>query len=152
MGGYTIGALASACGVRRDTIRYYERSGLMPRPDRTESGYRIYGAGDADRVNFIKNAQSLGFTLSEIGHLLSLRGSDTASAADVVKLTEDKIRSLSIKLKQLKAIKQALEQLVADCPVDVPASACPILMYISHAPHRHRHSGNDHRPVHGDSS
>ena len=114
MGGYTIGALASACGVGRDTIRYYERSGLMPRPDRTASGYRIYDKGDVDRVNFIKTAQSLGFTLNEIGLLLSLRGSDTASAADVVKLTEDKVRSLATKLRQLKAIKQALEQLVAD--------------------------------------
>lgn len=136
MGGYTIGALASACGVGRDTIRYYERSGLMPRPDRTASGYRIYDKGDVDRVNFIKTAQSLGFTLNEIGLLLSLRGSDTASSADVVKLTEDKVRSLATKLRQLKAIKQALEQLVADCPVDVPASDCPILIYISHASHK----------------
>jgi Hg(II)-responsive transcriptional regulator len=136
VGGYTIGALASACGVGRDTIRYYERSGLMPRPDRTASGYRIYDKGDVDRVNFIKTAQSLGFTLNEIGLLLSLRGSDTASAADVVKLTESKIRSVATKLRQLKAIKQALEQLVADCPVDVPASDCPILIYISHASHK----------------
>lgn len=138
MAGYTIGALASACAVGRDTIRYYERSGLIPRPDRTASGYRIYDAADVERVNFIKTAQSLGFTLTEIGSLLSLRGSQTASAAEVVKLTEEKIRNLSGKLRQLRAIKQALEQLVADCPVDVPVSSCPILQYISHSPHRHR--------------
>jgi Hg(II)-responsive transcriptional regulator len=138
--GYTIGALASACAVGRDTIRYYERSGLMPRPDRTVSGYRIYGHDDVERVNFIKTAQSLGFTLNEIGQLLSIRGSETASASDVVKLTEQKIRSLSGKLRQLRAIKQALEQLVSDCPIEIPASDCPILKYISHPPHRHRHN------------
>lgn len=139
MRGYTIGALASACAVGRDTIRYYERSGLIPNPDRTASGYRIYGEGDVERVNFIKTAQSLGFTLNEIGMLLSIRGSGSSSAAAVVKLTEEKIRSLSGKLRQMRAIKQALEQLVADCPIDVPVSDCPILMYISHPPHRHRH-------------
>ena len=57
MRGYTIGALAAACSVGRDTIRYYERSGLMPRPDRTTSGYRIYSGSDVERVNFIKTAQ-----------------------------------------------------------------------------------------------
>ena len=141
MRSYTIGALAAACSVGRDTIRYYERSGLMPRPDRTTSGYRIYGGRDVERVNFIKTAQSLGLTLHEIGLLLSIRGSASASAADVVKLTEEKIQSLTAKLRQLRGIKQALERLVADCPIDVPVSDCPIIMYISHPPHRHRHIG-----------
>ncbi|QGY80236.1 heavy metal-responsive transcriptional regulator [Sphingorhabdus lacus] len=139
MRGYTIGALAAACSVRRDTIRYYERSGLMPRADRTSSGYRIYGDRDVERVNFIKTAQTLGFTLSEIGVLLSIRGQASASAADVVKLTEEKIRDLSAKLRQLRGIKHALEQLVADCPIDVPVSDCPIILYMSHPTHRHRH-------------
>ncbi len=142
MRGYTIGALAAACSVGRDTIRYYERSGLMPRPDRTTSGYRIYSGSDVERVNFIKTAQSLGFTLQEIGLLLSIRSSASASAADVVKLTEEKIQSLTSKLRQLRGIKQALEQLVADCPIDVPVSDCPIILYMSHPPHRHRHKSH----------
>jgi len=137
---YTIGRLATACSVRRDTIRYYERSGLLPEPGRTSSGYRVYGDEDIRRVNFIKTAQSLGFTLTEISMLLSIQGSDSASAADVAKLTEQKIRDLSAKLGQLRGIKQALEQLVADCPIGVPVSDCPIIMYIAHAPNRHRHS------------
>lgn len=144
MRGYTIGALAAACSVGRDTIRYYERSGLMPRPDRTTSGYRIYSGSDVERVNFIKTAQSLGFTLQEIGLLLSIRSSASASAADVVKLTEEKIQSLTSKLRQLRGIKQALEQLVADCPIDVPVSDCPIILYMSHPPHRHRHRHKSH--------
>lgn len=144
MRGYTIGALASACGVGRDTIRYYERFGLMPRADRTSSGYRVYGDSDVERLNFIKTAQSLGFALSEVGLLLSIRSSDTASAAEVVKLTERKIRSVSGKLKHLKAIKQALVQLVADCPTNIPASDCPILMYISRAPTSHHHRRDSH--------
>ncbi len=139
MRGYTIGTLAAACSVRRDTIRYYERSGLMPRADRTTSGYRIYSDRDVERVNFIKTAQTLGFTLSEIGLLLSIRSSVSASAADVVKLTEEKIRGLTAKLRQLRGIKQALEQLVEDCPIDVPVNDCPIILYMSHPTHRHRH-------------
>lgn len=140
MRSFTIGRLATACSVRRDTIRYYERSGLLPEPGRTSSGYRVYGDDDIRRVNFIKTAQSLGFTLTEIGMLLSIQSSNLASAADVVKLTEQKISNLSAKLRQLRGVKQALEQLVADCPVDVPVSDCPIIMYIAHAPNRHRHS------------
>ena len=144
MRSYTIGRLATACSVRRDTIRYYERSGLLPEPGRTSSGYRVYGDDDIRRVNFIKTAQSLGFTLTEIGMLLSIQSSNLASAADVVKLTEQKISNLSAKLRQLRGVKQALEQLVADCPVDVPVSDCPIIMYIAHAPNRHRHSRHMH--------
>ncbi len=140
MRSYTIGRLATACSVRRDTIRYYEGSGLLPEPGRTSSGYRVDGDDDIRRVNFIKTAQSLGFTLTEIGMLLSIQSSNLASAADVVKLTEQKISNLSAKLRQLRGVKQALEQLVADCPVDVPVSDCPIIMYIAHAPNRHRHS------------
>lgn len=140
MRSYTIGTLATACSVRRDTIRYYERSSLLPEPGRTSSGYRVYGDDDIRRVNFIKTAQSLGFTLTEIGMLLSIQSSNLASAADVVKLTEQKISNLSAKLRQLRGVKQALKQLVADCPVDVPVSDCPIIMYIAHAPNRHRHS------------
>lgn len=138
MQGYTIGGLASACAVRRDTIRYYERSGLLPEPNRTASGYRIYGRDDVARVNFIKTAQLLGFTLSEIALLLSLQHSQAKSAADVVDLTEKKIRSLSVKLSQLRTIKKALAQLVADCPVEVPVSDCPILGYIAHPQSRRR--------------
>lgn len=152
MQGYTIGALASACGVRRDTIRYYERSGLLPEPDRMASGYRIYGRDDVERVNFIKTAQLLGFTLSEIVLLLSLRHSQAKSAAEVVELTEKKIRSLSDKLSQLRTIKRALAQLVADCPVDVPVSDCPILGYIAHPQSRRQlrqRSENPHQQVAG---
>lgn len=142
MRGYTIGTMAAACAVRRDTIRYYERFGLMPRPERTTSGYRIYGDQDVERVNFIKTAQSLGFTLTEIGSLLSIRGSASASAADVARLTEEKIQTLTAKLRQLRDIKKALVQLVEDCPINVPVSDCPIILYMSHPPHRHRYQSH----------
>ena len=64
MASYTIGTLAETAGVRRDTIRYYERIGLMKAPGRSAAGYRLYGAQDLERINFIRTAQSLGFTLS----------------------------------------------------------------------------------------
>ena len=148
----SIGQLAKQSGVSVDTIRYYERSGLLPEPDRTASGYRIYGRDDVERVNFIKTAQLLGFTLSEIVLLLSLRHSQAKSAAEVVELTEKKIRSLSDKLSQLRTIKRALAQLVADCPVDVPVSDCPILGYIAHPQSRRQlrqRSENPHQQVAG---
>ena len=65
MGTFKIGELAAAAGVGRDTIRYYERSGLLPAPDRTAAGYRLYGDADLDRLNFIRSAQELGFTLEQ---------------------------------------------------------------------------------------
>lgn len=131
MGSYTIGTLAEAADVRRDTIRYYERTGLLRVPDRTAAGYRVYGERDLQRVLFIRKAQSLGFTLSEIGDLLALQASDTARAEDVLRVTQGKIREEEARIAQLKAIKNALEDLAAQCPVDAPVSDCPILAHIA---------------------
>lgn len=133
MGNFTIGALAEAAGVRRDTIRYYERTGLLPTPGRTSAGYRLYSDDDLERVRFIRVAQSLGFTLAEIAELFSLRASDSARASDVLRVTEKKIDEEEARISQLKAIKDALEALAAECPVDAPSSDCPILAHISNA-------------------
>ena len=88
--GLTIGAFAKSVGVRADTIRYYERHGLLADPGRTAAGYRIYDARDVERVRFIRKGKHLGFTLKEIGTLLSLHSSDTARAADVLDITQRK--------------------------------------------------------------
>lgn len=131
MGSYTIGTLASAAGVRRDTIRYYERIGLLRPAERTAAGYRLYGEQDLDRLNFVRTAQRLGFTLSEAGDLLAIRGADSARAADVLRVTEVKLGELRSRVAQLQAISRALQDLAANCPVDAPASDCPILAYLS---------------------
>ena len=131
MGSYTIGTLAAAAGVRRDTIRYYERIGLMAAPGRTAAGYRLYGERDLERINFVRTAQRLGFTLSEAGDLLALRAAGSARAADVLRLTDAKIGELRDRVAQLEGIRQALEALAAECPVEAPASDCPILAHLA---------------------
>ena len=131
MGSYTVGALASAASVGRDTIRYYERTGLLPPPGRTPSGYRLYRQTDLERVQFIRTAKRLGFTLQEISQLLSLQSSTSARATDVLGVTQNKIDEAEARIAELIAIKNALEQVAADCPIDAPASDCPILAFIS---------------------
>src|SRR3546814_18733922 len=87
MGNFKIGELAAAAGVGRDTIRYYERMGLLREPARTAAGYRLYDATDLERVNFIRSAQELGFTLEQARQLLALRASDTAHAQAALAIT-----------------------------------------------------------------
>jgi len=131
MSGLTIGALAAAAGVRRDTVRYYERFGLIPAPPRTDAGYRNYSAADVKRVQFIRRAGRLGFTLNEIGSLLALHSSESARAADVLCVTDNKIEELRSKVEELRGIRSMLEQLAAGCPIDAPAGDCPILAHFA---------------------
>ena len=129
----TIGALAKAAGVAVDTLRYYERRGLLPEPGRTAAGHRIYTPADGDRVRFVRRAQALGFTLAETQLLLGLRGDDDARAGDVLALTRRKIEEQQAKLAELKRIEAALRQLAEACPVDAPAADCPILTHLAAA-------------------
>lgn len=131
MAGITIGAFAKAAGVRTDTIRYYERDGLLPPPARTAAGYRLYDDSDLERVRFIRKAQGLGFTLSEIAALLALRASDTARAADVLDITERKIAESIARITELSRISAALKQLAEQCPVEAPVTDCPILAHLA---------------------
>lgn len=131
MAGTTIGAAAKAAGVRVDTIRYYEHIGLLRPAPRSAAGYREYAHADVTRVRFIRRAQYLGFSLGEIAVLLSLRASDTARCAEVLRLTNARIEETQARAEQLLEIKQALEQLAAECAGDVPVSDCPILAYIA---------------------
>ena len=131
MARFTIGTLAAAAGVKRDTVRYYERTGLLPAPDRSASGYRLYGDIELERIRFIRTAQHLGFTLAEISTLLALRASESARAADVLCVTESKIAEAKGRIVQLEAIQTALQQLADACPVDAPVTDCPILAYLA---------------------
>lgn len=127
----TIGVFAKSVGVQPDTLRYYERNGLLAAPERTAAGYRVYAQGDVERVRFIRKAQTLGFTLKEIAALLALRASDSARTADVLEITREKIAELESKVASLKAIRGALSDLARDCPVDAPVSECPILAHLA---------------------
>lgn len=127
MTGLTVGMAARRAGVRVATLHYYERRGLLPRAPRTSGNYRMYDEEAVRRLRFIKRAQELGFTLDEIGDLLSLRASPGAGCADVRRRAEDKIRDVDAKLRTLVSMREALADLVAACSGEGPVTDCPIL-------------------------
>jgi len=123
----TIGQLAKQAQVNVETIRYYERRGLLPEPPRRWSGYREYSQADVAHLRFIKRAKELGFSLSEISELLSLRVDPDTTCDDVQQRTEIKIADIEAKIQTLERMKKALKKLVAACSGRGPTSACPIL-------------------------
>ena len=123
----TIGQSARQAGVHIETIRYYERRGLLPEPPRTESGYRLYGADSVARLRFIKQAQALGFTLEEIGELLALRVDAETSCDQVRHRAERKAADVAEKIRSLQAIQAALMELIAACTQGGPEGECPFL-------------------------
>ena len=127
MEGLRSSELASQGGVNRETVRYYERRGLLPKPPRTAAGYRAFDGDAVRRLRFIKQAQALGFSLKEIRALLALRLDPRASCADVRRRAEAKIADIDEKLRALRAMKRALVGLTAACAGRGPVSACPIL-------------------------
>ena len=127
MSGFTIGKVAKQAGVGIETIRFYERQGLIEEPPRTESGYREYPGESVARLHFIKRGKELGFSLSEIKELLSLRRDKHATKADIKKRTLEKIENVKRKRKDLTRILGALEHLASTCDGHGPVSDCPIL-------------------------
>lgn len=128
----TIGKLAERTGMSADTLRYYEKMGLIKAASRSSAGYRIYG-DDAERIiQFIRGAKTLNFTLDEIRQLLTLNRSDKATCAEVLHHTTGKIAEAEQKIRELKEVKKALLVLTKECPGDDTSSAsCPILDYIT---------------------
>lgn len=122
----TIGKVANQAGVGIDTVRFYERQGLLPEAQRTESGYRLYSPGDIDRLRFIRRAKTLGFSLEEIAELLDLNAAK-GSRASVKRLAEHRLADLDQKLKELTAIRNALATLVKRCSGRGSVKGCPII-------------------------
>ena len=127
MKSLTIGRLAREAGVNLETARYYERRGLLPRPPRSSSGYRLFPADAARRLRFIRRAQELGFSLGEIRELLSLRMSATARRTDVRTLADAKIADIDAKIRSLDSMKRTLRRLTNSCEGCGPIAECPIL-------------------------
>jgi MerR family copper efflux transcriptional regulator len=127
MEGLRVGEVASQAGVNLQTVHYYERQGLLPRPPRTLSNYRAYPADTVKRVRFVKRAQELGFTLKEIKELLSLRAVPRSRCGDVRKRAEAKVRDIEAKIRALQAMRRALGKLVRECSGKGPITECPIL-------------------------
>jgi len=129
MESLTIGQLASQTGfgVGVETIRYYERQGLLDEPPRTPSGYRQYPSETVGRIRFIRRAQGLGFTLEEIGDLLKLRVDKTSACPNVEEGARKKLEDVERKIRELRRIQLSLERLVVACQARELTGGCPIL-------------------------
>jgi MerR family mercuric resistance operon transcriptional regulator len=134
MDGFTIGQVAKQAKVNIETLRYYERRGLIPRPHRTVSNYRLYSSENLRRVKFIKQAQGLGFSLKEIKKLLALRATPRARCADIRTYAAHKIEDIEGKIRSLARMRKTLEKLIAECSGDGPVTQCPILESLDSEP------------------
>ena len=123
----TIGRVATRARVNIQTVRYYERRGLIPPPSRTPSGYRQFSDDAVARIRFIKRAQDLGFSLKEIAGLLALRVDHETACGAVEQKTRAKIALVQQKIRELEGMKAALERLVAACETREPTGDCPII-------------------------
>ena len=123
----TIGKLARAAGVGVETVRFYEREGLLAQPPRRRSGYRQYPPDTVRRVRFIRRAKDLGFTLREVGELLSLRVESSTTCAAVRGIANAKVADIEAKIAELTRMKAALERLARACRGKGPTGECPIL-------------------------
>ena len=125
---HTIGKFAAEAGVTIDTVRFYEKEGLLAPAGKTEAGYRFYDGDAARRLRFIKQAQQCGFSLTEIRELLLLRHSDEACCKDVKSVAIAKKLQLEHKIRALQIMSGALSELIAVCNDEArPLDECPIL-------------------------
>lgn len=129
--GITIGALADTAGVNVETIRFYQRKGLMPQPEKPYGSIRRYGDAELARVRFIKSAQRLGFSLEEVGDLLKLE--DGTRCGEARQLAEHKLADVRQKLADLQRIESVLAALVARCSAVRGRVNCPLISSLQEA-------------------
>ena len=123
----TIGSVAKRVGVAIDTIRYYEREGLLPEPQRRASGYRSYGEGAIAQLRFIRRAKQLGFTLEEIRELLALSADRRRGVKAVKQRAQQRLAAIEQRILDLQRMRDGLAQLVESCPGHGAPEQCPIL-------------------------
>lgn len=126
----SIGQLAKATKVNLETLRYYERRGLLPEPLRSSSGYRQYPESEIKRIHFIKHAQGLGFSLKEIQELLAIKATTKASCQKTRTTVQGKIKDIDSKISLLEEIKKSLSTLEKQCAKKKPQTGCPIIEYL----------------------
>ncbi|MCP9290554.1 MerR family transcriptional regulator [Gracilimonas sediminicola] len=124
---FKIGEVARRADVNKETVRYYEKRGLIPEPDRRRSGYRIFTQRHIDQIKFIKRSQELGFTLNEIQELLDLRMDEETTCSQIKTEAEEKYQDVVSKIRDLKRIKATLTELIDSCSGQGPKGDCPIL-------------------------
>lgn len=133
MEAMTIGKLAQAAAIHVETVRYYERRGLIQRPAAPQAGYRRYPPQTVDRIRFIKKAQTLGFTLAEVADLLALRVETGITCDPVRRQALAKIEAIAAKINSLQRMKETLESLVQACDTQAPTNDCPVLQALEAA-------------------
>ena len=136
---FTIGDVAEAAGVGVETVRYYERRGLVPQPGRGAGAYRRYGAGHVDRIRFVKRAQALGFSLEEIATLLELE--DGTNRRSIRRIAAARLEETRRRIAGLRRIERVLAHLLHECEAHNKAPRCPIISAIATA--RDEHDGSD---------
>ena len=144
-----IGELARHTGTQVETIRYYEREGLLPEPARTEGNYRIYGPSHAERLRFIRNCRSLDMTLDEIRTLLRYKESPEENCGEVNRLLDEHIGHVVRRIGELQALEKQLRELRGRCPDDRQASTCGILEGLSQSGINDKPMENHISGVHG---
>ena len=122
-----IGQLACQAVVAIDTVRYYERQGLLPPPERRASGYRQYGQPDIARLRFIRRAKELGFSLQDIHDLLRLSSQADADRSEVRALAQQRLTDIERELRELEAMRATLAHLVGQCSGQGSLEGCPII-------------------------
>lgn len=123
----TRGKLAKATGVHIETIRFYEKKGILNEPERSAAGYRQYDNTSVKQIHFIQRAQDLGFTLTEISELLKLRDTPERSSSEVRTMAEEKIAVIDDKIRDLQAMRNALQKVTLECDGKGALSCCPIM-------------------------
>lgn len=122
-----IGELSKKTNVSVETLRYYEREGLIPETERTKSGYRIYGTETIDLILFIKHAQNCNFSLSKIKKLINIRSNKQSKGIRVKLIIEEELKDINDKLESLITIKNYLLRLNGSCSGEMFVNECPIL-------------------------
>lgn len=125
---YTIGALAKTSAINVETIRYYQRRGLIPEPPRTLGAIRRYTDEDLDRLHFIKRAQTVGFTLVEAATLLTLR--DHVCCSVTRSLASAKLTVVDDRIRELKQLRAELAEWIADCDANANGTKCPVIDHL----------------------
>lgn len=129
---YTIARLAAAAGVHIETVRYYQRRKLLAEPARPAGGVRRYSDADAERLRFIKRAQAMGFTLSEVANLLRLKNGGSCRATR--ELANLKLQLVETRIRELRQLSRELTHLIADCDANLDDTACPLIERLARQP------------------
>ena len=128
--GYSIGAVSDRSGVHIETIRYYERAGVMPKPERTTGGNRLYRAEHVRRLNFIKRSREMGFSLNDIRGLLDLVDRGDYTCGEIHAIAVEQIATIREKIKNLRRLERVLKEMAAECSRGIVPD-CPIVEALS---------------------